>query len=98
MEEKPTAVTTTLCLPRPLAGAVAVMARRPRRTPRGSGEATPAGPRHPMPPLHQTRGGSRRRHPGWPTPSAAQRERGGKGREGEATQRERGGKWKGSKE
>ena len=28
----------------------------------------------------------------------AQRERGGKGREGEATQRERGGKWKGSKE
>ena len=28
----------------------------------------------------------------------AQRERGGKGREGEVTQRERGGKWKGSKE
>ena len=38
------------------------------------------GPRHPVPPLHQTRGGSRRRHPRWPASLAAQQERGGKGR------------------
>jgi len=40
VEEKPAAVTTTLCLPRPLAGVVAVTARRPRRAPCGSVEAT----------------------------------------------------------